>query len=281
MSQSTKSLERVQNNLQNCEVRNELLDTYTVDHLLSKLNSDNVSILSCLSPVDNVGLPFFGKYLKPSQIQNKDILCIPLCDGIHFQGYIINIKDKKIIPVDSLRWKTAEISTAKKIVDLFFKDGGVSYESLFRSRKQFDSNSCGAWLIAGMCSYVTELPELIDRKDAFDICYSLLGRIPKVPQDPNRIPFADFNPEEQVKKFSNADFLINALQNGEKSDNFRGTPPKGICTTFFYTTDISQRSMTSMSFLPAAEFFFNNSIKNEAIVTKLFDNLEISIRHIL
>ena len=35
------------------------------------------------------------------------------------------------------------------------------------------------------------------------------------------------------------------------------------------------------SFLPAPEIFFNNSKKNEAIVTKLFDNLEISIRHIL
>jgi len=36
-------------------------------------------------------------------IDNKDILCIPLCDGVHFQGYIINVKERKITKVENSR----------------------------------------------------------------------------------------------------------------------------------------------------------------------------------
>ena len=39
-------------------------------------------------------------------------------------------------------------------------------------RKQLDANSCGVWLVAGICSHVLNPPELADREHAFDICYS-------------------------------------------------------------------------------------------------------------
>ena len=93
-------MERVTNNLDNCNFRNKLIDTFIVHHLLPKLNSDSVKIMSCLSPIDGVGLPYYEKYLKP---EKKSLICIPLCDGVHFQGYIVNIKEQKIVHIDSLR----------------------------------------------------------------------------------------------------------------------------------------------------------------------------------
>ena len=48
--------------------------------------------MSCLSPIDGVGLPHFEKYLKPPE--KKNVTCIPLCEGVHFQGYIVNIKEQ-------------------------------------------------------------------------------------------------------------------------------------------------------------------------------------------
>ena len=62
ISKCRKTTEQVTNNLDNCNFRNELIDTFTVNHLLSKLNSDSVKIMSCLSPIDLVGLPYFEKY---------------------------------------------------------------------------------------------------------------------------------------------------------------------------------------------------------------------------
>ena len=89
--------------IDSCLTKNEFTDTFTVDHLLSKLNSDSTNILSCLSPIDNVGVPYFEKYLKASQMEGQDFLGIPLCDGVHFQGYIIDVKGKKILHIDFLR----------------------------------------------------------------------------------------------------------------------------------------------------------------------------------
>ena len=93
-------MELVANNLNNFKFRNKLLDTFTftADHLLSNLNSDSVKIMSCLSQIDGVGLSYFQKYLKPLEKKN----CIRHLFGVRFQGYIVNIKEHKIIHIDSL-----------------------------------------------------------------------------------------------------------------------------------------------------------------------------------
>ena len=95
VSNAERTVERIRKSLINCETKNQLLDTFAIDHLFSKLNSESVAILSCLSPIINTGLPYFVNYLKPSKIENKDFLCIPLCDGLHFNGYIVDIKEKQ------------------------------------------------------------------------------------------------------------------------------------------------------------------------------------------
>ena len=86
----------------NCNKRNQLSDTYCVDHLLSKISSEHVTVRSCLSLVERVVLPYFENYFNPNLLKNNDFVCIPLCDGTHFQGYVVNSKVKRIIHFDSL-----------------------------------------------------------------------------------------------------------------------------------------------------------------------------------
>ena len=146
VSKCRKIMERVTSNLDNCSFRNELIDTFTVDHLLSKLNSDAVKIISCLCTIDGVGLPVFEKYLKPPE--KKNVICIPLCDGVHFQGYIVSIKEHKIILIESLRWDQPKNPSSTQIAKILFENSQPTFESLFSERKQFDANSCvhGLWL---------------------------------------------------------------------------------------------------------------------------------------
>ena len=76
-SQTTKI---VRCTLDKCRDPNFLTDIFTVTHWLSKLSSSSIAVLACMSPTDGISLTFFQKYLKKSQIENKNFLCIPLCD---------------------------------------------------------------------------------------------------------------------------------------------------------------------------------------------------------
>ena len=130
--------------------------------------------MSCLSPIDGVGLPYFEKYLKPPE--KKNVICIPLCDGVHFQGYIVNVKELRIIHIDSLRWDHPKKPTSLQIAKILFENSNPTFESLFSERKQFDANSCGVWLVGGMSSYLINLPKISDRYNAFDIACNFLER---------------------------------------------------------------------------------------------------------
>ena len=120
ISNNDKSTEQVKKNLDSCKFNNQLIDTFTVDHLLSKLNKDTVAVLSCLSPIDGIGLRYFKKFLNAYILQNKNFLCIPLCDGVHFQGYFVNAKKRKIIHVDSLQWNSTSNPTSKLVANILF-----------------------------------------------------------------------------------------------------------------------------------------------------------------
>ena len=114
-----------------------------------------------LFPIDDVCLLYSEKYLKPPE--KKNVIYIPLCDGVHFQGYIVNIKEHKIIQISSLRWNQPENPTSFQIAKMLFKNSKQTFESLFSERKQFDANSCGVWFAAGMSLYLINLPEISDR----------------------------------------------------------------------------------------------------------------------
>ena len=62
-----KPTKRVTNNFYNYNFRNKLIDTFTVEHLLSNLNSDSVKPMSCYFPVDGVGVRYFEKHLRPPE----------------------------------------------------------------------------------------------------------------------------------------------------------------------------------------------------------------------
>ena len=147
---------RVAKTLLNCDKRNQLTDTYFVDHLLSKVSSKHVTVRSCLSPVEKVGLPYLKNYLNPNLLKNNDFLCIHLCNGIDFQGYIANSKEKKIIHFDSLRQNSAKNPTSDEIATIIFGIVDVLYEFYFTERKQFDANSCGVWLTAAITSFILQ-----------------------------------------------------------------------------------------------------------------------------
>ena len=148
-------------------------------------------------------------------------------------------------------WKTADNPTARKIAKIFFKDQDVTFQSLFSGRRQFDSNSCGMWLVSGIASFLIGIPEITRQCETLDICYSLLERTsPNLPE-PNETPITLsglnlINCEDHIKAFSQADFLIRTLKSPEKSDYFKKTPPKGIRTNLFYVTDRSQTSMADI-----------------------------------
>ena len=165
--------------------------------------------MSYLSPIDGVGLPYFENYLKLPE--KKNVICIPLCDGVHFQGYIVNIKEHKIIHIDSLPWDQPKNPTSLQIAKILLETSKPIFESLFSERKQFDANSCGIWLVAGMPSYLINLPEISRRYNAFDIAYNLLYLNPIIQKVESLSP--QFSTADQMKKIASADFLIHVLTN--------------------------------------------------------------------
>ena len=176
VSTTTETTKRVQTTLTKCLNNNDLTDTFTNDHLLGKLNSENVRVLSCMSPIDRVGLPYIQKYLQKSHICEKNILCIPLCDGVHFQGYVADVLKKEIIHIDSLRPANGKNPISNIIAKVLFEQKEIRFKLYFTTRVQFDSNSCGVWLIAAMAAYVQSLQKSPVRNDAFDIAFSLFER---------------------------------------------------------------------------------------------------------
>ena len=194
-----------------------------------------------MSPIDHVGFPYFENYVKPND--GKQLLCIPLCDGVHFHGYIVDINCYKIIHIDSLSSNNSNNRTSQKIAqNLFESETNVQYESLFPTRRQFDSNSCGVWLVAGIASSVLNLPIPSQKQEAFEIAYSLAEYVKS-----EVTPLLVLDTEE-FKKYTSAEFLINVLLNEpQKSEYFREKTVKGLRNSYFYVADITQNSLQDIN----------------------------------
>ena len=193
VSTTTETAKRVQTILTKCLNNNELTDIFTIDHLLGKLSSENVRVLSCMLPIDRVGLPYISKDFKKSHICEKNILCIPLCDDVHFQGYVVDILKKEIIHIiDSLRPANGKNPILDIIGEVLSDQKEVKW--YFTKRVQFDSNSCGEWLVAVMAAYVRNPPKPSVRNYAFDIAFSLFER---------RKEFREENVESEVPSSEN------------------------------------------------------------------------------
>ena len=62
------------------------------------------------------------------------------------------------------------------IAKVLFDGDNVSFESPFKQRVQFHSNSCEVWMVSEMESCVLGLTEVTRRDYSFDICESLVER---------------------------------------------------------------------------------------------------------
>ena len=103
---------------------------------------------------------------------------------------------------------------SEKIAKSLFESGtNVQYESLFAARRQFNSNSCGIWLVARIASYVLNLPIPSQKQKTLEIAYSLAEHVNDYVYvvKPETIPLPVLDTEEVNKKYSSAEFLINVL----------------------------------------------------------------------
>ena len=96
---------------------------------------------------------------------------------------------------------------------MLFEDSQSTFESLSLKRKQSDANSYGIWLVAGMSSYLINLPEISDRHNTFDVAYNLLERNPII-KKLKACPHS-FLIKIRRKKLP-SDFLIHVLKNNLK-----------------------------------------------------------------
>jgi len=185
---------------------------------LSQLSTDYVKVLPCLSPIDRLNLPYFGKYLKKELLsESTNCLCIPLCDGV--QGYIIDKVKHSIIHIDSLRPNNPENPTSIAISKILLDSRGVSFVSGFSEIVQFDSNSCGIWLVAGFCCHILGIPLPTEKREAYENVANLLQTYHdkrqrhKVPEELlSEINVAyEITPKPGIDKYATAEFLVEAL----------------------------------------------------------------------
>ena len=79
---------------------------YNWAFVIQASSSSSIGVLACMSPIHGISLPFFKNHLEKSQIDN-----IPLCDGVHFQGYVFGVCKKTIVHVNFLRNNNSKNAT--------------------------------------------------------------------------------------------------------------------------------------------------------------------------
>ena len=171
-------------------------------------------------------------------------MCVPLCDGVHFQGYVVDIMKKEIIHIDSLRPENGRNPVSDIIAKVLFEQKEVRFKSYFTARVQFDSNSCGVWFIAAMGAYVHSLPKPSVRNDAFDIAFCLFKR-KKEFRDENVVSEAllseNWKSEDHINMYTSAKFLLDVLKNNPTNSPFyTEVLPKGIRSNYVYITDTTK-----------------------------------------
>ena len=165
-----------------CEDKGQWLNTLDVDQILQVVQEeDGVQIFPTYSPVDHEDLPFYAKYVKIEKVDiSSRILVIPLCDGNHFNGYVVNLEKNEVVKIDSMN-PTADETPIYKVLrnELFELTDEVCYFSYFPSKVQFDSASCSIWLVMGIVCYLMEIPSYshsLTLENAYNVVYTLLNK---------------------------------------------------------------------------------------------------------
>ena len=112
-----------------------------------------------------------------------EMVVLPICDNAHFNGYVVDIKRKTIMFIDSLypRLKAGKRSIIQKLRETYFPgvdENCISCTSFVRTKVQFDGSSCGAWLVVGIVAYLLEINSfLLTRQNVFNAMMILVEDI--------------------------------------------------------------------------------------------------------
>ena len=78
-----------------CETEGKLLNTHVVDQLLSVFHSNTCFIFPTYSTVSGNMSPYYGRFIGKSRLDDAvELIVLPLCDGSHFNGYIVDLVNK-------------------------------------------------------------------------------------------------------------------------------------------------------------------------------------------
>ena len=170
---------------------------------------------------------------------------------MHFKGYFADVLKKEIIYIDSLRPVNEKNPISDIIAKVLFEQKEVRFKSYFTTRVQFDSKSCGVWLIAAMAPYVQSLPKPSVRNDAFDIAFSLFER-KKEFRDENVesevFSSENWNSEDHVNIYTSATFLVEVLKNNPTNSPFyTEVLPKATRSNYFYITHTTKCPMSQIT----------------------------------
>ena len=94
----------------------------------------------------------------------KEILIMPLCNGTHFEGYIINVHNKTIIHVDSLDCN-ARNSVSSRIAEIIYPEqAGVSFSSMFKKKNNSTPAAVEYGSLLAYCHMLSRLKTFQTRK---------------------------------------------------------------------------------------------------------------------
>ena len=104
-----------------CETNGQLLDTRVIDQLLSVFNSEECFVCPTYSTIDGQMAPYYGKYIDKLRINEKaKLIFVPLCNGSHFYGYIIDLERKIGVHIDSMYpRKSGRRSIGARLIETF------------------------------------------------------------------------------------------------------------------------------------------------------------------
>ena len=138
-----------------CENGTEQLDSHVVDECLNFLSwSKSCHVFATLSPYPGNLNPYYAEYIRNEKTYDNDLIILPLCNGRHFYGYIVDKVNKKIVFIDSLyKEKSGRRAISKVLKERFFPRESSEVVRFYPFPVQYDGHSCGGWLVFGMIYY--------------------------------------------------------------------------------------------------------------------------------
>ena len=105
-----------------CGDKGQWLSTLDLDQILEIVKEqDGGQTFHTYSPVDREDLPFFANDVKIEKVDiSSRILVIPLCDGSHFNGYVVNFEKNEIVKIDAMNPAAGETTTFKALRNELF-----------------------------------------------------------------------------------------------------------------------------------------------------------------